>query len=1040
MIRNTNRSVVSLFLSCLVFFTLIAAPPPSSVQAQSATLLISDYQFLTSEFGYTGAEMQAALHKANHPLQTYQKKIFDVTYTAGDFISIASSQINFAFNPRPLLVTLLVDDAYQPLYAPDLLDYLETFAVELWSDYIAYSAGDAALILQSGEPVSLSFENAASYAIARHLAASSRTESELRAKMDEWQTVFQTVFDTDPASTPLTAQDVAPLIPFMGPTLNQPSDTFIKINSFFDHDNPTYVSDGNILIFNGKWYSGANSSGCLLGVNCYAGHNGLDYSTGDNYPILAVADGVVDRYYYNPAPEPDDNSYIHINHGNGYRTVIYHMDPPYVQLGDTVTKGQVIGLSGNLGFSTGPHLHLALQRISDSRYLDPYGWWSEGNDPWNQGGNSWAWEGDLIADNREFQSQQFYRSFWNTDNAGYNGESQYTFSVKTSAASVNWGVWGTYIPAADSYDVYAYWPQNAANTNSAQYKVFHAAGSSLVTVNQASDGNRWVKLGTYNFNQGPAAVILTDLASDENKRVYFDAIRWESTTKHPPTDIRLSSTKLDENYPANTAFAILTTVDADYSNTFTYTLVSGAGSTDNASFSIDQDLLVPLASFDYETKSSYAIRLRSTDNEGLYIEKAFTITINNKNDPPSALGLSPASIAENQPAGTQIGILTTADQDAAESHTYTLVSGDGSTDNALVKISGNKLLTNAVLDYETKSTLAVRVRTTDKAGAYLEKAFTINVTNLNEFAPTNISLSSTAINENLAAGTLVGNLTASDADGQDAHTYALVSGTGSTDNAAFRVEGAKLLSNQVYNYEGKNQYSIRLRVTDSGGLTFEKAFTITINNRNDPPTALNLSSNTILENLPGGTQIGVFSAVDEDAGETFTYALVSGDGSQGNSSFSIQANTLRNAVPLNAETQETYSIRVRVTDSGGASFERVFSIQVLGVNEFAPHDIALTPPSVSEKRPVGTMVGNLTVADQDVQDSHTFALVSGTGSQDNTSFTLQGSTLFTNAFFDADLKNSYSIRVRVTDSGGLTFEKAIIITILNRPETYLPLH
>lgn len=1035
MIKNTNQSVFSLLLSCLVFFALIAVPPPSFAQAQNALILISDYQFLTSEFGYTGAEMQSALLKANHPLQTYQKKIFDVTYSAGDFISIASSQINFAYNPRPLLVTLLVEDAYQPLYAPDLLDYLETLSVELWLGYTAFSAGDAALTLQSGEPVSLSFENAASYAIARHLAASSRTESELRAKMDKWQALFQTLFTIDPASTPLTAQDVAPLIPFMGPTFNQPSNTFLKVNSFFDHDNPTYVSDGNILIFNGRWYSNANSSSCLLGVNCYAGHNGIDYSTGAGYPILAVANGTVDGYYY-----ASDNSYLKINHGNGYRTVIYHMDPPYMRLGDTVTKGQVIGLSGNLGFSTGPHLHLALQRISDSRYLDPYGWWADGNDPWNPGGNSWAWEGDLIADNREFQSQQFYRSFWNTDNAGYNGESQYTFSVKTSAASVNWGIWGTYIPAADSYDVYAYWPQNAANTNSAQYKVFHAAGSSLVTVNQAADGNRWVKLGTYSFNQGPAAVILTDLANDENKRVYFDAIRWESTTKRPPTDIRLSTTKLDENYPANTPFAILTTLDPDYGNTFTYTLVSGSGSTDNASFTIDQDLLVPLASFDYETKASYSIRIRSTDNEGLFFEKTFIITINDKNDPPSEMALSANSIAENQPSGTQVGILITADQDANESHTYTLVSGAGSTDNALFRISGNRLLTNAVLDYESKSSLSIRVRTTDKAGAYLEKVFTVNVTNLNEFAPTNISLSSTAINENLAAGTLVGNLSASDADGQDSHTYALVSGTGSADNAAFRVEGAKLLSNQVFNYEVKNQYSIRLRVTDSGGLTFEKAFTITINNRNDPPTALNLSGNTILENLPGGTLIGFFSAVDEDAGETFTYSLVSGDGSQGNSAFNIQTNTLRNTAALNAEAQETYSIRVRVTDSGGASFERVFTIQVLGVNEFAPHDISLTPPSVSEKRPLGTTVGILTVADQDVQDSHTFALVSGTGSQDNASFSLQSSTLLTNAFFDADLKNSYSIRVRVTDSGGLTFEKAITITILNRPEFYLPLH
>jgi len=1036
MTKLQNRFILFFIAASLFIPSFLFIPQSEPVRAQSAINLISDYHFLTSEIDYRGTEMQTAFVRANHPLQTYQKTIFDVTYTAGDFISIASSQIDFAFNPRPLLVTVLADDAYQPLYAPDLLDYLEALAQELWSGYLAFSKEDQnPIVLSNGETVDLFCENAATFTIARHLAISSNSESELLAKMDQWAIQFETLFASDPTSTPIHAQDTAPLVPFMGPTLNQPSSGFIKINSFFDHDNPTYVSDGNILIFNGNWYSNANSSTCTPGVNCYAGHNGLDYSTGDNYRILAVADGVVDGYYY-----ASDNSYLKINHGNGYRTVIYHMDPPYVRLGDSVTKGQVIGESGNLGFSTGPHLHLALQRISDSRYLDPYGWWADGSDPWNPTGNSWAWEGDSIADNREFQSQLFYGLYWTTDTNGYEGESQYTLSENTSAASVNWGIWGTYLPVAEAYDVYAYWPKNSANTGSAKYKIFHAAGSSIVSVNQAADGDRWVKLGTYNFNQGAAAVILTDLTEDKGKRIYFDAIKWESSTKHPPSDIKLSTTKLDENYPANTPFAILTTVDADYGDTFTYALVSGTGSADNASFSIDQDLLAPLAYFDYETKSSYSIRIRSTDKDGFYIEKAFTISINNKNDPPTDIQLSANTIAENSSIGSQIGLLTASDQDASETFTYALVSGTGSTDNASFKISGNKLLTNAALDYETKNTLSIRLRVTDKAGAYFEKAFTINVLNINEFAPTAIALSNTSINENLPAGQIIGSLSTSDLDGVDTHTFALVSGTGSTDNASFRIEGNNLLSNQIFNYEVKNLYAIRLRVTDSGGLTYEKAFTITINNRNDTPSSLSLSNSTIYENQPIGTQIGLFSAVDEDTGETFTYSLVSGDGSPGNSAFSIQSNQLRNAVILNAEAQETYSIRVRVTDSGGAYFEQEFTIQVLGVNEYTPNDILLTPASVSEKRPAGTLVGLCSAVDLDVQDSHTFQLVSGTGGQDNDLFYIDGNQIFTAALFDATSKNSYSIRLRVTDNGGLTFEKAITITIIDRPELYIPIH
>ena len=60
----------------------------------------------------------------------------------------------------------------------------------------------------------------------------------------------------------------------------------------------------------------------------------------------------------------------------------------------------------------------------------------------------------------------------------------------------------------------------------------------------------------------------------------------------------------------------------------------------------------------------------------------FTITITNVNDAPTNIALSSASVAENQPAGTVVGTLTATDQDAGDTHTFSLVAGTGSTDNA----------------------------------------------------------------------------------------------------------------------------------------------------------------------------------------------------------------------------------------------------------------------------------------------------------------------------------------------------------------------
>ncbi len=96
-----------------------------------------------------------------------------------------------------------------------------------------------------------------------------------------------------------------------------------------------------------------------------------------------------------------------------------------------------------------------------------------------------------------------------------------------------------------------------------------------------------------------------------------------------PTDIALSSSSISENQPVGTAVGNFGTTDPDVGNTFTYTLVSGIGSTDNASFAISGSTLQTAAVFDYEAKSSYSIRVRTTDQGGLWFEKTFIIGVLN---------------------------------------------------------------------------------------------------------------------------------------------------------------------------------------------------------------------------------------------------------------------------------------------------------------------------------------------------------------------------------------------------------------------------
>ena len=95
---------------------------------------------------------------------------------------------------------------------------------------------------------------------------------------------------------------------------------------------------------------------------------------------------------------------------------------------------------------------------------------------------------------------------------------------------------------------------------------------------------------------------------------------------------------------------------------------------------------------------------------------------------PADLTLSNASVAENQAVGTLVGNFTTTDGEApASPFTYTLVTGTGSTNNSSFAIAGDQLKTNAVFNYETKSSYAIRVRTTDAGGLWYEEAFVVTV-------------------------------------------------------------------------------------------------------------------------------------------------------------------------------------------------------------------------------------------------------------------------------------------------------------------------
>lgn len=96
-----------------------------------------------------------------------------------------------------------------------------------------------------------------------------------------------------------------------------------------------------------------------------AWHNGVDFAGKEGAEVITVAAGVV----VYAAPRNGYGKMVEVNHGGGFSTRYGHHKELKVKVGDIVKKGQIIGLMGSSGRSTGPHVHFEV--FKNGRVVDP---------------------------------------------------------------------------------------------------------------------------------------------------------------------------------------------------------------------------------------------------------------------------------------------------------------------------------------------------------------------------------------------------------------------------------------------------------------------------------------------------------------------------------------------------------------------------------------------------------------------------------------------------------------------------------------------
>jgi len=371
--------------------------------------------------------------------------------------------------------------------------------------------------------------------------------------------------------SPMSPQQTTPFlsVPYYGAK---------RLTAYVDHDPLGGGRNGSILIFDGRrasltngWCDGANydphiafctqfspnppqcNGDCLW----YDAHHGNDFSLYYE-PVLAAADGTVTTAWW----DNWNNRYagyglhLRISHPGGYETIYGHLSALAVITNATVSRGQIIGTSGNTGYvfgapQGGHHLHFEVRM--NGQVTDPFG---GAGSQWLWRDGAWDAQGRWVGQPKPTYPISFVVDdgdpgfskgrgglggtscppsacpYWYTDTVGYNGDMWYTYVNGNSPDY--WARWEFLRPGL--YELQVWIPSRNATTWSARYQLvssyFYMPMRETI-VDQWGVSDEWISLGMYSWGPWPQGwwrgVWVSDgtgEAPSTYRRLGIDAIRF----------------------------------------------------------------------------------------------------------------------------------------------------------------------------------------------------------------------------------------------------------------------------------------------------------------------------------------------------------------------------------------------------------------------------------------------------------------------------------------------------------------------------------
>ncbi|KAM9376020.1 protocadherin gamma-A11-like [Pholidichthys leucotaenia] len=439
---------------------------------------------------------------------------------------------------------------------------------------------------------------------------------------------------------------------------------------------------------------------------------------------------------------------------------------------------------------------------------------------------------------------------------------------------------------------------------------------------------------------GTVVIHVTVLDANDNAPVFSQAVYKAS---------------LPENSPVNTVVVTVSAADADEGVNGDVTYEFGHVTEEvKKIFNIDHKSgeIRVIGTVDYESKTSFDIRVKAKDGLGLSSYTKVIISVTDMNDNPPVVNIKSLSnpIAENVSPGTEVGIINVQDRDSEKNRQVHCYIQEGVPFKLIPSIKNYySLVTTGQLDRELVSDYNITITATDQGSPPLSSSKTVHlsVADINDNPPVFDEQSYSAyVTENNKPGSTLCSVSARDPDWRQNGTviYSLLPGevNGAPVSSYLSVNGDTGVIHAVrsFDYEQFRSFKVHVMARDNGSPPLSSNVTISVFisdvNDNSPqilypaPEGNSFMTELIPKAAHGGSLVSKVIAVDADSGQNawLSYHIVKST-DPGLFSIGLHSGEIRTQRDISESDSMKQNLIVAVKDNGQPSLSATCAMYLL---------------------------------------------------------------------------------------------------------------